>query len=272
MSEDGRLMEQRQQQRQQNQMPQRAILPRLLPSSKKPASKPAVLKSPVRIRRGIIAGRVRKAATAAAAATTTTTTTTAVKRDRQSLPEVPGFMPLFPQVMPSRRSTTWKPPQPSTAQLIEALNSHRINTLTELVRIERIAAACTSPSEAQAFQSPMTAAWIHYVTSHQLTTELRNLTPNYPLTADVMREAYSRVRSDPAANRSWNLAWLCLMKVKDDGLIAVYATLEAMKPEMWGGKSPSPEDISQLAACFEAEWSAAVDRMLRHWSTPPTWC
>lgn len=117
----------------------------------------------------------------------------------------------------------------------------------------------------------MTTAWIHYVTSHQLVTELRGLTPNYPLTGDMARDAYSRVREDPNSNRSWNLAWLCLTKMKEHDLIPAYAALEAMKPEMWGNKMPAAEDVAQLATCFEQEWTAAVDMMLRHWERPPTW-
>ncbi|KAG5976471.1 hypothetical protein E4U55_007337 [Claviceps digitariae] len=173
--------------------------------------------------------------------------------------------------MSSKRSTSWKCPQPSTQQLIETLQSHRINTLTQLVRIERIAATTPSALDAQAFQSPMTAAWIHYVTSHQLTTELRTLTPQYPLATGLVLEAYARVRHDPLSNRSWNLAWLVLTRMKQDGLIAVYAHAEALRPEMWGGKQVGEEDLARLAACFEREWDAAVERMLRHWAQPPTW-
>ncbi|OAA36636.1 hypothetical protein NOR_07436 [Metarhizium rileyi] len=168
-------------------------------------------------------------------------------------------------------STSWTPPRPSVPQLIETLNTHRVNTLTELVRIERLAASCTDPNDAAAFQKPMTTAWVHYVTSHQLVSELRGLTPNYPITGDVVRDAYSRVREDPGSNRSWNLAWLCLSKMKDDGLVAAYAALEAMKPEMWGDTMPSPADVAQLATCFEAEWTVAIDVMLRHWERSPTW-
>ncbi|KID98368.1 hypothetical protein MAJ_05551, partial [Metarhizium majus ARSEF 297] len=168
-------------------------------------------------------------------------------------------------------STSWTPPQPSVSQLIETLNAHRVNTLTELVRIERIAGSCADPNDAAAFQQPMTRAWIHYVTSHQLASELLGLTPNYPMTGDVVRDAYSRVREDPASNRSWNLAWLCLTKMKDDGLLAAYAALEAIKPAMWGNKMPSAADVAQLANCFESEWTAAVDMLLRHWERSPTW-
>lgn len=151
------------------------------------------------------------------------------------------------------------------------LQSHRVNTMTDLVRIERIAATTPSAADARAFQSPMTAAWAHYVTSHQLTTELRTLTPNYPFATGLVREAYARVRQDPFSNRSWNLAWLVLTKMREDGLIAAYARLEALKPEMWGDKQAGEGDVARLAACFEGEWDAAVETMLRHWTVPPTW-
>ncbi|GJN85467.1 hypothetical protein VFPFJ_11531 [Purpureocillium lilacinum] len=162
-------------------------------------------------------------------------------------------------------------PQAATLQLIEGLTTHRINTLTELCRIERIAAACQDEADARAFQQPMTAAWIHYVTSHQLLTELRGLTPSFPFSGEVVRDAYTRVRVDPDSNRSWNLAWLCLRRMRDDGLLRAYAAREAARPEMWAGGQPAEEEVLRLAACFEGEWVAAVDTMLRHWHQPPAW-
>lgn len=116
----------------------------------------------------------------------------------------------------------------------------------------------------------MTAAWAHYVTSHQFLTELRGLTRSYPFSGDIVSDALSRVRADPESNRSWNLAWLCLIKIRDDGLIGSYATAEASKPEMWGAAEPTANDVAQLAGCFEQEWKAAVQNMLRHWKSDPT--
>jgi hypothetical protein len=106
-------------------------------------------------------------------------------------------------------------PQQSNAQLIESLRTHRVNTLTELRRIEKVAAACETEEDAAAFQAPMTAAWSYYV-GNQFLVELRGLTPNYPMSADVVAEAVRRVRSDPGSNRSWNMAWLCLIKIRDE--------------------------------------------------------
>ncbi|KAL3418804.1 hypothetical protein PVAG01_09025 [Phlyctema vagabunda] len=164
----------------------------------------------------------------------------------------------------SRSST-----QQSTAQLITSLNTHRINTLTELCRIERVAAAA-SPEDQLLFQEPMTQAWTHYVTSHQLLNELRGLTRNYPFSGDLLDDAKWRVSNDPDSNRSWNYAWLCLVKIQDDGLIDAYAASEASKPEMWGGRLPETQEADQLAACFSWEWNEATEQMLRHWDTPPT--
>ncbi|OLN96415.1 hypothetical protein CCHL11_00881 [Colletotrichum chlorophyti] len=161
--------------------------------------------------------------------------------------------------------------QRSVQQLIESLETHRVNTLTELCRIERVAATCENEEDAVAFQEPMTAAWDYYVNSKQFLTELRGLTRSYPLCSDILYDAHIRVRNDPNSNKSWNLAWLCLVKIQEDDLVSGYAALEAAKPEMWGGREPSAEEASQLAACFAYEWNQAVDTMLRHWSIPPTW-
>ncbi|KAL0764938.1 hypothetical protein CaCOL14_012744 [Colletotrichum acutatum] len=161
--------------------------------------------------------------------------------------------------------------QRSIQQLIESLETHRVNTLTELCRIERVAATCENEEDALAFQGPMTAAWDYYVNSNQFLTELRGLTRSYPLCSDLLYDAHVRVRNDPNSNKSWNLAWLCLVKIQEDDLVSGYAALEATKPEMWGGREPSTDEAAQLGACFEYEWNKAVDTMLRHWSVPPTW-
>lgn len=117
----------------------------------------------------------------------------------------------------------------------------------------------------------MTAAWVYYMNSNQFLAELRGLTRNYPFSADAVQGALHRVRAEPASNRSWNLAWLCLIKMRDDDLISTYAAAEASKPEMWGQTEPSSDEVDQLAACFEHEWTIAVDTMLQHWSFAPAW-
>ncbi|KAI8627804.1 hypothetical protein F5Y19DRAFT_155537 [Xylariaceae sp. FL1651] len=156
--------------------------------------------------------------------------------------------------------------------MIESLKTHKVNTLTELCRIERVAASCENEEEAQAFQEPMTAAWDYYVNSNQLLSELRGLTRNYPVSGVLVEEAQHLVKNDPSSNRSWNLAWLCLVKIRDAGLIPICAESEAQKTEMWGGRDPSPEEVEQLTQCFRYEWTQAVDKMLRHWPAAPTWC
>ncbi|KAL7793721.1 hypothetical protein V8C37DRAFT_378022 [Trichoderma ceciliae] len=178
---------------------------------------------------------------------------------------------LYARLGKTGQSNADETTQSSVQQLIDSLNTHRINTLTELCRIERIAATCGSESDARAFQQPMTSAWIYYVSSNQFLTELRGLTRSYPFGADIVAEAHQRVRSDPESNRSWNLAWLCLTRMRDDGLLSIFSDSEARKPEMWGGKGPSEKMVQQLATCFEDEWRRAIETMLRHWTTPPAW-
>ncbi|KAJ8067093.1 hypothetical protein OCU04_004471 [Sclerotinia nivalis] len=116
----------------------------------------------------------------------------------------------------------------------------------------------------------MAAAWTYYVTSNNLLNELRNLTRDYGFSNDLLDDAKWRVSSDPASNWSWNYARLVLIKIHDDGMIQTYATIEAAKPEMWGGRLPEAEEAAQLAACFAYEWQTALDTILRHWETPPT--
>ncbi|KAJ4150280.1 hypothetical protein LMH87_011037 [Akanthomyces muscarius] len=186
------------------------------------------------------------------------------------MPPPPPPPPQHPSSPNRRRS-----PSPHTIQqLLDTLRHQRVNTITELCRIERAAAACTRPDDARAFQAPMTQAWVRYVTGHQLLSELRGLTRGYPFSAELVREAYARVRADPRSNRSWNLAWLCLVRIRDDddGLIAAYAVAEASKPGMWGGLVPREEDVLKLSGCFSREWTLAVSVMLKHWPVAPTWC
>ena len=62
----------------------------------------------------------------------------------------------------------------------------------------------------------MTQAWNYYVTSNNLLNELRGLTRNYPFSSEVLDDAKWRVSSDPESNRSWNYAWLVLVKMRDE--------------------------------------------------------
>jgi len=53
-------------------------------------------------------------------------------------------------------------------------------------------------------------------------------------------------------------------------MIQTYATSEAAKPEMWGGRIPDAQEAQQLADCFAYEWNEALKQLLRHWESPPT--
>ncbi|KAI0509623.1 hypothetical protein F5B22DRAFT_319384 [Xylaria bambusicola] len=171
----------------------------------------------------------------------------------------------------SSRSSRERRSQRSIKQMIESLRNHTVNTLTELRRIERVATTCETEEELQAFQQPMASAWDYYVSSNQLLLEMRGLTRNYPISSSLIEEARVLVSEDPDSSRSWNMAWLCLSKIRDAGLVLSIAQSEAQKPEMWGGRYPSPEEAEQLTQCFVYEWSHAVDTMLRHWRTAPVW-
>ncbi len=106
--------------------------------------------------------------------------------------------------------------QKSVRELTSLLRTHRVNTLTELCRIECITTVCNSEDEFQSFQDAMTAAWKFYVSSNQMLSELRGLSRNYPFCGDIVTEARTLVRNDPKSDRSWNLAWLCLVKIRDE--------------------------------------------------------
>jgi hypothetical protein len=151
-------------------------------------------------------------------------------------------------------------------ETILALQQHRINTLSSLRHVELAFAALNTPDVAE----PMTAAWTYYVSSHSLLTELRALTRDYPFSSHCVEEAKRRVYADPNSNRSWNLAWLVLRKIKDDQLIPYYSQYQAAQPASWGGRTPSEEQVKELAGRLEGEWKGAVRQMLRYWKEPPT--
>ncbi|KAF1811398.1 hypothetical protein P152DRAFT_419529 [Eremomyces bilateralis CBS 781.70] len=149
--------------------------------------------------------------------------------------------------------------------IIHALRTHRVNTLTELRRIERSFATIGTPDVSE----PMTTAWAYYVNSHTLLTELRSLTRNYPFSSDCLDEAKRRVYADPSSNRSWNFCWLVLIKMQNDQLIPYYAQNQAAQPAMWGNYTPTADSIQQLADAFIAEWNYALEETLRHWEESP---
>ncbi|KAH8720001.1 hypothetical protein HC256_000408 [Beauveria bassiana] len=189
-------------------------------------------------------------------------------------PPSPPALTLFDVACPPPPPPPHRSPSPRTIRhLLDTLTHQRVDTMTELCRIERAAAACAHPDDARAFQGPMTRAWVRYVVGRRLLVELRGLTPGFPVCAELVDEAHRRVRADPASNRSWNLAWLCLVRIRDDNLVAAYAVAEASKPCMWGGGwlPPSDDDVLRLSACFEREWTLAVAILLRHWPVAPAW-
>ena len=102
--------------------------------------------------------------------------------------------------------------QKDKEQLIRSLRTHRINTLTELRRIEKLFA----PNNAADVTEAMTSAWAFYVNSNNLLSELRGMTKNYPFSSECLDEAKWQVIGDSASARSWNYAWLILRKIKDE--------------------------------------------------------
>jgi hypothetical protein len=93
--------------------------------------------------------------------------------------------------------------------LINSLRTHKVNTITELRRIEKIFAYLDSREVTE----PMTAAWAHYVNSNNLLNELRGLTRQYPFSSEALDEAKAMVVRDPNSIRSWNYCWLVLQKI-----------------------------------------------------------
>ena len=95
-------------------------------------------------------------------------------------------------------------------QLIHSLRTHRVNTITELRRIEKIFAYLDSAEVTE----PMTSPWAHYVNSNNLLNELRGLTRTYPFSSECLDEAKQLVVRDPSSVRSWNYCWLVLVKME----------------------------------------------------------
>jgi len=103
------------------------------------------------------------------------------------------------------------PFQSEKATLIQSLRTHRVNTLIELRRIEKIFASLKSADVTE----PMTSAWAYYVNSNNLLSELRGLTKSYPFSSECLDEAKWMVIADPQSVRSWNYCWLVLQKIKN---------------------------------------------------------
>ncbi|QSS50958.1 hypothetical protein I7I53_06156 [Histoplasma capsulatum var. duboisii H88] len=96
-------------------------------------------------------------------------------------------------------------------QLISALRTHRINTITELRSAERV---LTQHDHVEVTE-PLSDAWVYYVNSNNLLSELRFLTRNYPFSSECLDEAKALTVSDPQSARSWNYCWLVLSKLQE---------------------------------------------------------
>ncbi|KLJ05873.1 hypothetical protein EMPG_10698 [Blastomyces silverae] len=150
-------------------------------------------------------------------------------------------------------------------ELVNALRTHRINTITELRRAERtlIQYDFTKVTE------PLSQAWMYYVNSNNLLCELRSLTKNYPFSSECLDDAKALTVSDPKSMRSWNYCWLVLSKMQEQQLIPKHARDIAANPVMWGGRAPTLTEVEQLSDACTAEWTMAAQQMLRHWERPP---
>lgn len=96
--------------------------------------------------------------------------------------------------------------------MLKSLRTHRVNTLPELRRIEKLLAS--NGNHSADVTEAMTTAWAHYVNSNNLLSELRGLTKNYPFSSECLDEAKWQVIGDPSSTKSWNYAWLILTKIK----------------------------------------------------------
>lgn len=176
--------------------------------------------------------------------------------------------------------------------LLNSLRTHRVNTLTELRRIERILIpaditknldSSTIPNE---IIEPLASAWLHYVYSNNLLSELRNLTRSCLFSSELLDEAKMLVTADPESGRSWNFAWLVLNKIENEcatfppqhltcsivnllgrELIDKHARDLSTNPDMWGGRSPAADEAKMLEDKCKGEWTWAVRQMLRNWET-----
>lgn len=128
--------------------------------------------------------------------------------------DLSSFLPFPPPGFVSRTQSTGTASltliQNNKDQLIQSLKTHRVNTITELRRIEKIFAYLDSAEVTE----PMTSAWRHYVNSNNLLNELRGLTKRIPFSSECLDEAKQLVVNDPNSVRSWNYCWLVLVKME----------------------------------------------------------
>lgn len=86
--------------------------------------------------------------------------------------------------------------------------------------------------------------WVYYISSNQFLIEFCGLMRSYLISGEMVQEVYSCVMNDFESNCSWNLVWLCFMKICDDGLVGVYVNLEVLKLEMWGGRLLIEDEVN----------------------------
>ncbi|KAL9635393.1 MAG: hypothetical protein Q9164_003484 [Protoblastenia rupestris] len=141
--------------------------------------------------------------------------------------------------------------------MLHSLRTHRVNTLTELRRIEKSLTSDDSTDVTEA----MTAAWAHYVNSNNLLSELRGMTKNYPFSSECLDEAKWQVIGDPEKRVSSTLfkPLQVSLRLEDWSLIEKHARILAIKPAMWGGKNPNASGVEKLANACIAEWTRALD-------------
>lgn len=99
-------------------------------------------------------------------------------------------------------------------QLHLTLRNRNVNTLTELRRIERTLSSLQN--FAAEHMPEMTNAWSNYVNTNNLLSELRGLTRQYPFSSELLEDAKTRVFNDASSSRSWNFAWLILVKIRNE--------------------------------------------------------
>lgn len=102
--------------------------------------------------------------------------------------------------------------QNEKAQLIHSLQTHKVNTLTELRRIEKVFASANAIDTTE----PMANAWVHYVDSNNLLSELRGLTKQFPFSSECLDEAKRQVIGDSSSTRGSNFCWLVLTKIRQE--------------------------------------------------------
>jgi hypothetical protein len=101
--------------------------------------------------------------------------------------------------------------QPDKEQLVHSLRTHRVNTITELRRIERLLAHLDAPEVTELVDG----AWRYYVNSNSLLNELRGLTRSYPFSSECLDEAKGMVIGDFKRSSCWNYCRLVLVTIEN---------------------------------------------------------